>query len=169
MDFERYGMEMYAKTHLQEADELVYDYIVDTWEECFKDVKTFDKYIKEDVIIFNRKYFHDDIQDLLVYTDNLENLCDIMGTLDWGDFYEGYDCVYTTSANKENIRNNRLNFIGICMEYERMCTLMEKEYDFDAQEIDDILVIFEEYGIHLHNCRNTFDIKDRIEQIFGEL
>lgn len=158
-----------------DGDNDTYKYIVETYDECI-DNKTFEDFIKEDCIIITEKELRnlDEFGDIGIMSKNLENLCEIMACFDFGDFYVGKNCIFSTEANKEKIKNRKVDFIGICMEYERLATLVDRRIAYH-ENIEDIFTCLSASGLDIkcdniygiNNAETSANILERLNQILG--
>lgn len=175
INFKEYGQIAYTKKHTNADDETA-KYIVDTYNECI-DNMSFENYIKDKVMVLNKEDLEKDFDDLLMTTPiyNLAFVAELMAMLNIGEFYEmNNECIFTTLLNKgdkEKIRNRKkINYIGICMEYERLATLVEHEID-THKDVVDCVAILDEYGFQVFNGEwkgcTADDVLDRVNQVFG--
>ena len=169
--FRRLGMIKYTQKHT-DATYDVAEYIVDTYDECIDDMN-FTDFIRNKVLVLNRDVLQKDFDDLMMTTstNDLSFVAELMAMLDIGEFYEWEnECIFTTlleKGDKEKIKNRqKINYIGICMEYERLATLVEFEIvqDKDVESCKDIIL---QYGVNIQNCNNASEVLDRLGQIFG--
>lgn len=169
--FRKYGMIKYT----QEKTNATYDvaeYIVDTYDECIDDIG-FKEFIEDKVLVLNRDVLQKDFDDLMITTstDDLSFVAELMAMLNIGEFYEWEnECIFTTlleKGDKEKIKNRqKINYIGICMEYERLTTLVEFEIVQD-KDVKDCKEIMLQYGVDIQNCITAYDVIDRLNQLFG--
>ena len=59
------------------------------------------------------------------------------------------------------------NSFGICMEFERTSVLIEKEYEFNEQEIEDCKIVFASYNVDVNDCKDEYEIQEKVGEMFG--
>ena len=169
--FLKHGMIKYTQKHT-DATYDVAEYIVNTFNECIDDM-SFREFIKDKVLVLNRDVLQKDFDDLMMTTstNDLSFVAELMAMLDIGEFYEWKnECIFTTllkKGDKEKIKNRqKINYIGICMEYERLATLIEFEI-VQNKDVENCKEIILQYGVDIQKCINAHDIIDRLNQLFG--
>ena len=158
-------------------------YIVDTYLEC---INTFDffEWIRganpsEKVIVMNKDFLKENFNDLLSYSDDLEVLQDLFMYLYnqevWID--EKEQVLYSTTFNLSFKNRTHFNYVGIAMEFERLCTLQEYQVIKWSDINSFIECIFyygydmeEDYDYRTDDIDTTVgNIIERIQQIFPRL
>lgn len=158
-------------------------YIVETFLECINGcdflewIRGF--YPSEKVIVMDINFLKENFNDLLSYSDDLEVLQDLFMYLYnqevWMDKKE--NVLYSTVFNLSLKNRTRFNYIGIAMEFERLCTL--KEYEIvNWKDIDSFIECIFHYGYDMEEDYDyrTDDIDttinniiERMQQIFPRL
>lgn len=152
--------------------------IVDTYLECIDNID-FDKYVyglysRGRPIILTRDTLQSLYSDLLNVSDDLETIVDLFMYLYDKEFWIDYqsDCIYST--NFKDFDRCKLNYVGICMEYERLCTIYEFT-ELTWKDIDSMVQIMNEYGYDIEKdydyrtddiYKTADNIIERLQQIF---
>lgn len=176
MGMRQYCADWFNVPYMSECTE----YIVDTYLECI-DEDDFDTWIKglstkhNRPFIIKREELEHSYKDLLQVSDDLNIIVDLFMYLYDKEFFvdELTDCIYSTDYTHDYNRK-KLNFIGIAMEYERLCTLHSKEmlswYDIDS--LVDCLIeygydIEKDYDIRTNDVYETaLNIEERLQEVF---
>ena len=154
-------------------------YIVDTYLECINYCPFFEWIRSQNVTIMNKSFLKENFNDLLSYSDDLEVLQDLFMYLYnqevWIDKKE--NVLYSTVFDLSLKNRTRFNYVGIAMEFERLCTL--KEYEIiNWKDIDSFIECIFHYG---YNMEEDYDYRtddidttinniiERIQQIFPRL
>lgn len=158
------------------------EYIVDTYLECI-DEDDFDTWIKglsakhNRPFIIKREELEHSYKDLLQVSDDLNIIVDLFMYLYDKEFFvdELTDCIYSTDY-RHDYNRKRLNFIGIAMEYERLCTLHQHTI-LDWKDIDTMVNVLNDYGYDIEAdykyrvkddiYETAQNIEERLSQIFG--
>lgn len=124
-------------------------YILETFLECipFQDLLRWLRTPnKESPMVLTREELEKDYSDLLVVSTDLEVISDLFCYLYDQEFWidEEEDCLYTTVYRYDD--RTKLNYIGIAMEYERLCALHEHNI-VDWQDINSMLEVVKHYGL----------------------
>ena len=124
-------------------------YILETFLECipFQDLlKWLRTPTEESPMVLTREELEKDYSDLLVVSTDLEVISDLFCYLYDQEFWidEEEDCLYTTVYRYDD--RIKLNYIGIAMEYERLCALHEHNI-VDWQDINSMLEVVKHYGL----------------------
>ena len=152
--------------------------IVDTYLECIDNIG-FDRYIYGlysggRPVILTREELQKEYKDLLDVSDDLETVIDLFMYLYDKEFYADLksDCIYCT--NFKDFKRKPLNYVGIAMEFERLCVLHEKEmltwYDIDS--LIECLIeygydIEKDYDIRTNDVYETAsNIEERLQEVF---
>lgn len=152
--------------------------IIDTYLECIDNID-YDKYVYGlysggRPIILTREVLQKEYKDLLNVSDDLEIIIDLFMYLYEKEFYADLisDCIYCTDF--KDFERKPLNYVGICMEYERLCTIYELT-ELTWKDIDSMVQIMNEYGYDIEkdydyrtdDIYETADnIIERLQQIF---
>ena len=181
--FAKLGMREYCSSYfgVKNPNAECVNYIVDTYLECIDNIE-FDTWLDGTnyptrPIIFTRVDLECFFSDLLVVSKDLEIIIDLLMYLYDQEFWidKTNDCIYACEYNDKLISRQKLNFIGIAMEFERLCTKHELE-QLTKQDIDDVVEILNEYGYdiekdykyHASDIYDTaYNIEERLQQIFG--
>jgi len=85
------------------------------------------------------------------------------------DVYNRFEDIKTENViNMDMARKYGLNnTLGICMEFERTSVLIEKEYKFTEQEIEDCKIVFASYNVDVEDCKDEHEIRKKIGEMFG--
>ena len=152
--------------------------IIDTYLECIDDISfedyVFGLYSGGKPMILTKKDLKKSYKDLLYVSDNLEIIADLFMYLYDEEFFVDKisDCIWSTSYNA--FERKKLNFIGIAMEYERLCTLHEKEM-LNWCDIDSLIECLIEYGYNIEKdykirtndiYETALNIEERLKEIF---
>lgn len=152
--------------------------IVDTYLECIDNI-SFDKYVYglylggRPVILTNED-LQTSYQDLLHVSNDLEKIADLFMYLYDKEFYVDKisNCLWST--NYTDFNRKKLNFLGIAMEYKRLCTLHEKEM-LDWYDIDSLIECLIEYGYDIEKdydirtndvYETASNIEERLQEVF---
>ena len=152
--------------------------IVDTYLECIDNI-SFDDYIYGlyaggKPLILTRQILETKYKDLLYVSDDLEIIADLFMYLYDKEFYidKQSDCLWST--NYHDFNRKKLNFIGIAMEYERLCTLHSNEI-LSWSDIDTLIECLIEYGYDIEKdyeirtndiYETASNIEERLEEVF---
>ena len=184
--FAIYGM----KRYLSECSNLFpyvnaecINYIVETFLECIDSVD-FHTWLQKGnhdgrPIIITREMLKKNFKDLLIVSEDLEVISDLFMYLYNVDIWidKEIDCLYTTMFNIDYHNRKKLNYIGIAMEFERLCVLKEQEI-INWNDINTFIECINEYGYDIekdydyrtNDIDETIDnIIERIQQIFPKL
>ena len=159
-------------------------YIVETYLECINNY-TFFEWIRggnpsEKVIVMDKKFLKEHFSDLLSYSDDLEVLQDLFMYLYdqevWIDRNE--KVLFSTVFNLSLKNRTKFNYIGIFMEYERLCVLKDRQI-INWEDITSFIECLNYYGYDIQqdydfyrkdNIYATADnIIERMQQIFPQL
>lgn len=154
-------------------------YILETFLECIsQDLFTWLRTpTKEYPVVFTREILEKYYSDLLVPSTDLESVQNLFLYLYnqelWID--EKEDCLYSTTYRYDNENRVELNYMGIAMEYERLCTLYEHNI-VTWKDINSMLETVKNYGLDVEagydvrtdNVDTTAEnIIDRVNDIFS--
>ena len=153
--------------------------IIDTYLECIDNID-YDKYVYGlysggRPIILTREVLQKEYKDLLDVSDDLETIIDLFMYLYEKEFYADLisDCIYCT--NFKDFERKPLNYVGIAMEFERLCVLHEKEM-LSWSDIDSLVECLFEYGYDIEKdyeyrtndvYETAYIIEERLNQIFA--
>ena len=155
-------------------------YIVETYLECISNC-TFLEWIRgfnpsEKVIVMDKEFLQENFSDLWSYSNDLEVIQDLFMYLYnqemWID--KKANVLFSTTFNLSLQDRVELNYIGIAMEYERLCVLREKEI-IGWNDIDTFIECVDYYGYDMtkdyeyrtDDVDETADnVIERIQQIF---
>lgn len=152
--------------------------IIDTYLECIDNIDfkswLYGLYHDGMPMILTRERLEKNYPDLMQVSEDLETISDLFMYLYDREFYVDNisDCIYST--NFKHFERFRLNYVGICMEYERLCTIYEFT-ELKWKDIDSIVAIMNEYGYDIEkdydyrtdDIYETADnIIERLQQIF---
>lgn len=178
--FAKLGMRDYCSTWfgIKNVNAKSVNYIVDTYLECIDDIE-FDTWIMgthkdSRPIILTRTDLECHFADLLSYSNELEAIINLFMYLYDQEFWidEANDCIYCTEYTLK--ARHRLSYVGIAMEYEKLCTMHENEL-LTWEYIDSVVEILNEYGYDIKKDYKfkTFDlyetasnIEERLQEIF---
>lgn len=152
-------------------------YILETYLECIS--KDLLQWLRtpsdESPMIITRETLEKDYSDLLEPSTDLESVQDLFCYLYDQEFWidEAEDCLYSTTYEyKDRVK---LNFVGIAMEYERLCTLYENEL-VTWSDVNSMLEIVTQYGLDVEDGykvrtddvnQTAINIIDRVNYIFS--
>ena len=180
--FAKYGMREYCSGWFGVGNSTAksVNYIVDTYLECIDGID-FDTWIggccyPTRPMIFTRIDLESFFSDLLVVSKDLEVIVDLFMYLYNQEFWidELNDCIYTCEYDDKIMSRHRLDFIGIAMEFERLCTKHELEM-LEWKDIDSFIECMDMYGYDIKKDYDYLDddiyttannIEERLEQIF---
>ena len=152
--------------------------IVDTYLECIDavdlDTWIYGLYHGGKPTILKREDLETSYKDLLHVSDDLEVIVDLFMYLYDKEFYVDKisDCIWSTNYTEFN--RKKLNFLGVAMEYERLCTLHSKEM-ISQYDIDSLIECLIEYGYDIekdYNIRTSdvyetaSNIEERLREVF---
>ena len=153
-------------------------YILETFLECipFQDLLRWLRTpTEESPMVLTRETLEKYYSDLLVPSTDLESVQNLFCYLYDQEFWidEAEDCLYSTTYRyKDRVK---LNFIGIAMEYERLCTLYEHNI-VTWKDVNSMLEVIKYYGLDVEaGCDVRTDdvdttaenIIDRVNYIFS--
>lgn len=174
MDWNKLGKMSYLENVFNTDDRYACKYIVETYDECIDD-KDFKTFVQDSVEIISIEQLKKEYSDILLASRIMENVCELFSILGYGEFWVGSNGIFSTLANKNAIKNRtKLDYIAICMEYERLATLLEFNIA-NYHDAESTIVCLKEYGLDIDNeniygnndadtCANVLD---RLGQIFG--
>lgn len=153
-------------------------YILETFLECipFQDLLRWLRTPSaESPMVLTREELEKDYSDLLVVSTDLEAISDLFCYLYDQEFWtdEKEDCLYTTTYRYDD--RVKLNYIGIAMEYERLCALHEHNI-VSWKDINSMLEVIKHYGLDVeagYDVRTDSvdetaeNIIDRVNYIFS--
>ena len=150
--------------------------IVETYLECINTF-SFEEWIRganpdEQVVVMDKEYLKENFNDLLTYSDDLEILQNMfMHLYDqemWIDIDE--NVLYSTTFNLSLKKRAKFNFVGIAMEYERLCVLDEEKI-VGWKNIDSCVECIALYGYDFDKDYEyrTNDIDETVNNIIERL
>ena len=153
-------------------------YILETFLECISSqdlLRWLRTPNEESPMVLTRETLEKDYSDLLVPSTDLESVQDLFCYLYDQEFWidEAEDCLYSTTYRYED--RVKLNYIGIAMEYERLCTLYEHNI-VTWKDVNSMLEVVKHYGLDVEagydvrtdNVDTTAEnIIDRVNYIFS--
>ena len=172
----KYGMMSYlANWFNMDINAECINYIVETYLECIDNIEfqswVSGGYNNGQPMIFSRNYLKSHYSDLMNYTNDLNIISDWFMCLSGQEFFvdEISDCIYSTSYTPIHNRK-KLNYIGIAMEYERLCALCGREV-LEKWDIDTIIECLNEYAYDINSDNNCYsdDIYEYAQNILERL
>lgn len=155
-------------------------YILETFLECISSqdlLRWLRTPNKESPMVLTRETLEKDYSDLLEPSTDLESVQDLFCYLYDQEFWidEEEDCLYSTTYRYDNEDRVKLNYIGIAMEYERLCTLYEHNI-VTWKDVNSMLEVVKHYGLDVEAGydvrtddvdKTAINIIDRVNYIFS--
>lgn len=155
-------------------------YILETFLECISSqdlLRWLRTPNKESPMVLTRETLEKDYSDLLEPSTDLESVQDLFCYLYDQEFWidEEEDCLYSTTYRYDNEDRIKLNYIGIAMEYERLCTLYEHNI-VTWKDVNSMLEVVKHYGLDVEAGydvrtddvdKTAINIIDRVNYIFS--
>lgn len=155
-------------------------YILETFLECISSqdlLRWLRTPNKESPMVLTRETLEKDYSDLLEPSTDLESVQDLFCYLYDQEFWidEEEDCLYSTTYRYDNEDRVKLNYIGIAMEYERLCTLYEHNI-VTWKDVNSMLEVVKHYGLDIEAGydvrtddvdKTAINIIDRVNYIFS--
>lgn len=155
-------------------------YILETFLECISSqdlLRWLRTPNKESPMVLTRETLEKDYSDLLEPSTDLESVQDLFCYLYDQEFWidEEEDCLYSTTYRYDNEDRVKLNYIGIAMEYERLCTLYEHNI-VTWKDVNSMLEVVKHYGLDVEAeydvrtddvDKTAINIIDRVNYIFS--
>lgn len=140
-------------------------YILETFLECISSqdlLRWLRTPNEESPMVLTRETLEKDYSDLLEPSTDLESVQDLFCYLYDQEFWidKAEDCLYSTTYRYED--RVKLNYIGIAMEYERLCTLYEHNI-VTWKDVDSMLEVIQHYGLDIE-ARYDVRVENNVEQ-----
>lgn len=179
--FAKMGMKKYCAWWfgIRNPDNTSVEYLVDTYLECIDNIN-FEDWLKGNdysrPVIFTPEHLQYYFSDLLSFSTSLNAIVDLFMYLYNQEFWiDGAgNCIYCTEYTLKE--RNKLNYVGIAMEYERLCTILEFE-QLAWKDIDTMVECLYQYGYDIETDWEYLDendvyatahnIIDRLQQVFA--
>ena len=125
-------------------------------------------------VIFKRDFLENSYSDLLIVSDDLQDIADLYLQLYGVKFFADYECDCIYSTEFKDINRRKLNYVGIMMEVERLITLQERKV-LAWEDIDESVELLKKYGYDIDQddsyrtddlYETASNIEERLDQIF---